>query len=81
MEVLIMTARIYIGESLRLENGNLNTNVMKQIHYRITINAIQLMEVESDIIQPYKQTVLGHSSSGFSYSSLRLHLVTPTARL
>ena len=57
-----------IGESLRLQNGNLNTNMMKQIHYLITISSIQLMEVKSDIIQPYKQTVLGHSSSGFSYS-------------
>jgi hypothetical protein len=57
-----------IGESLRLQNGNLNTNMMKQKHYLITINEIQLMEVKSDIIQPYKQTVLGHSSAGFSYS-------------
>ena len=57
-----------LGESLRLQNGNLNLNMMKQIHYIITINAIQLMEVKFDIIEPYKQTVLGHSSVGFSYS-------------
>ena len=66
-----------IGESLRLHNGNLNTNMMKQVHYLITINVIQLMEVKSDIIQPYKQTVLGHSASGFSYSDHSTFIWSP----
>ena len=66
-----------LGESLRLQDGRLNLNMIKQIHYSITIIEIQLMEIGPNVIQPYKQTVLGHSSNGVSHSGHSTYIWSP----
>ena len=56
------------GGEMRLENGNLNTNMIQQIHYKIKILPTNLIVSSNEVIDPYTQTVLGPFNSGHASS-------------
>ena len=56
------------GGEMRLSDGSLNTNMIMQTHYAISIYPAELIRVEHEIIDPYTQTNLGLFDNGFSYS-------------
>ena len=56
------------GQTLRLSDGSLNSNMMRQVHFSLTITEINLMQIEDEIIQPYSQTVLGAASNEYAYA-------------
>ena len=56
------------GADMRLENGNLNTNILQQLHYKIKILPTNLIVSNKKVIDPYTQTVLGPFNSGHASS-------------
>ena len=56
------------GGEMRLENGNLNTNMIQQIHYKIKILPTNLIVSNNEVIDPYTQTVLGPFNIGHASS-------------
>ena len=56
------------GDSLRLSDGSVNSNMIRMEHYLIEISQNDLMHVKDSVVNPYSQTKLGDFSSGHSYS-------------
>ena len=59
------------GESLRLENGKINSNMIRQEHIIIAIRKYQLIEVEGTVIDPITQVKLAQTQSGNARSGTK----------
>ena len=56
------------GGEMRLSDGSLNTNMIEQIHYAISIYPADLIQVDLEVLDPYTQTSLGIFNNGYAYS-------------
>jgi hypothetical protein len=56
------------GETLRLLDGSLNSNMIKQDHYTIIVNEVDLMNINNEVLNPTTQTVLGPIATEHAYS-------------
>ena len=56
------------GGEMRLSDGSLNTDMIQQVHYSISIYPADLIQVDHEILDPYTQTSLGMFDNGFAYS-------------
>ena len=65
------------GESLRLLDGLLNTNMIRQMHFLLEVSEIDLMVINTEVISPKDQIVLGPSASGHAYSDASTYVWAP----
>ena len=65
------------GESLRLLDGSLNSNMIRQMHFLLEVSERDLMVINTDVINPKDQTVLGPSTSGHAYSDATTYVWAP----
>ena len=65
------------GGEMRLDNGDMNTNMLQQIHFRIQITPTNLIIVKDEVIDPYTQITLGPFSAGYAGSYSTMFIWTP----
>ena len=69
------------GENLRLQNGEINEKMLRQVHILVEIRRYQLMEVDGYVVDPISQVKLGQTQNGnaqsgpktFIWSNVRKH--------
>ena len=66
------------GGEMRLENGDMNTNIIQQVHFRIQIVPTNLIIVKDEMIDPYTQITLWPFSAGYASSYSTMFIWTPT---
>ena len=62
------------GGEMRLADGSLNTNMIKQEHYSISISPIDLIQVDYEILDPYSQTSLGLFTNGYAHADVKTYI-------
>ena len=62
------------GGEMRLSDGNLNTNMLRQNHYAISISPIELIQVDHELLDPYSQTSLGLFTYGYSHVDAKTYV-------
>ena len=68
------------GQSLRLKNGEVNSNMMRQEHVIIEIRRYQLIEVDGIVIDPITQVKLAEIQRGFAKDGLKTFIWTNTKK-
>jgi hypothetical protein len=68
------------GESLRMQNGKVNSNMLRSLHLTISIHKIDLTSARGKIIHPEAQTIVGSESDDhgmFKGSTIIWHKLDP----
>ena len=68
------------GQSLRLKNGDVNSNMMRQEHILIEIRNYQLIEVDGTVIDPINQVKLAEIQRGHAMNGLKTFIWTNTKK-
>ena len=68
------------GQSLRLKNGEVNSNMMRQEHLLIEIRRYQLIEVDGIVIDPITQVKLAEIQRGYAKNGLNTFIWTNTKK-
>ena len=56
-----------VGEPLRMQNGKVNQNMLKSLHYTVAIHTIHLTAMNGVIVYPQSQTTLAADDASHGY--------------
>ena len=68
------------GESLRMQNGKVNSNMLRSLHLTISVHKIDLTSARGKIIHPEAQTIVGSETKDhgkFKGSTIIWHKIDP----